>query len=216
MSRRNFDRKSRPSRRARSEMSLGGIGRSPRNPPMFRSNLIFSHKFRFSASAAFSAGISAPDVIACCGGIATTVAAITCWANSVRLKRIAVWAAPSTLGASATVSVNWIGNQNTPNTEVSDTSLSTAQNAHVSCVPPANSIASFWMNTASADLLFTLVVPQGGIVDLDLEIVLADQNSPPDVVVVATAVIGRTYYLALDQATAGTHVLVPVSLATTF
>lgn len=63
--------------------------------------------------------------------------------------------------------------------------------------------------------MFQLGVPAGSIVDLVLDLVLADlpSTTTPVTTAVATATIGVTYYLALDGPS--TNDLVPVSLFTT-
>ncbi len=191
--------------------------RSRVNPPMFRSNLVFSHKFRFEASAAFNGLITSTSILGACGGIGTvTNTTIALWTTSVKVRSVELWAAPAALGAGATVSINWFGANNSPNLEVSDTSLSTAFNAHVISKPPPSSTASFWQRAAVSTNMFTLVVPTGAVVDLEVDMVMADQDVALATAAPATAVVGTVYYLALDFVSLATHVLVPVSLATTF
>ncbi len=143
----------------------------------------------------------------------TTVA---CWTTALKVRSVELWAAPAALGAGATVSVNWFGASNSPNLEVSDTSLSTSTNAHIRSMPPVNSTASFWQRASVSTNMFTLVLPAGGICDLEVDMILADQDVALVTGAVATAVVGTVYYLALDHIALATHVLVPVSLATTF
>jgi hypothetical protein len=132
--------------------------------------------------------------------------------ESFRIRRIEVWAAPASQGANSTVSLDWVGFNNSPNIEASDTTLSVTKNAHIVTTPPQNSLCHFWQkNTGTA--LFKLVCPINSIVDLTVDQVLSDQEVALETEGVATATLGLIYYLALDGP--ATNVLVPVSLNTT-
>ncbi len=189
--------------------NLGGS----QNPPQFVSNIRNSHKFRFVASAAYNSQVSDTAILgvpgAVCTVVNTTAAMMT---QCFRIKKIEVWAAPAAQGSSATVSLDWIGLANSPNLEVSDTTLSVARNAHIIAVPPINSLAHFW-NRGSNTAMFTLVCPINSIIDVTLEYILDDVGTLTTVGVV-TGVLNTLYYLPLDGVT--THLLTPVSLQSTF
>lgn len=188
------------------------------NPPMFRSNIVHRHKFRFAASAAFTKTLTGNAMLGAAGCMGTVVnTSVVLFHTAVKVRSIEMWATPAALGGTATVSVNWLGGNNSPNIEVSDTTLSTATNAHVLAIPPVSSLAKFWQNVNVAPInICTLVGPAGTIVDVDCDLILGDQDATLLVVAVATAALGQIYYLALDEADSSTHILVPVSLASTF
>jgi len=184
------------------------------NPPQFSSNVRLAHKFRFTASSAFGAYITDTQVLGVCGSICTvTNSTVALFAESIRIKKIEIWAAPASQGANSTCSVDWVGFGNSPNIQASDTTLSVSKNAHVVTSPPPNSLCHFWQK-ATGTGLFSLTCPINSIVDLSLDIILADQEVAISTATVATGVLGHIYYMYLDGTT--THLLVPVSLNTTF
>jgi len=210
---RKRSRKAKPLRAARGNAQLRNV-----NPPMINSNVRTSHKFRFIASGTVTNQLVTSNALL---GIAGTIGTVTnstvalCY-ESVRLKFVEVWAPPAAQGGSATVSVEWIGSANSPSIEVSDTTISVSHNAHIKCAPPKSSLASFWQISDNNATMFTLNCPTGSVVDVSIELMFVDRSA-----VVATqaglttVAIGKVYFLALDTATL-THVLVPVSLNTTF
>jgi len=185
------------------------------NPPQMESNLKLVHKFRFQASGAESNfAITDSSVIGALGGICTTAnSSVTVFAQSFRIKRIEMWAPPASQGSAATVSVEWFGFGNSPNIEHTDTTLSVSKNAHIASSPPSSSLAAFWQKGTSTNL-FILNFPANTIIDLIVEIMMADQETALETVAVTTGTLGHIYYLALDQQL-GSHILVPVSLNTT-
>jgi hypothetical protein len=184
------------------------------NPPQLNTNVRVSHKYRFTATAAQNGAITDSQLLGVCGGLCTVVnSVVTLMAESAKIRKVEVWSAPSAQGSNSTCSVDWVGYQNSPNIEESDTTLSVAKNAHVVCSPPKSSLAAFWQK-ATGTALFTLVCPANSIVDITLDYILSDQEATLTSVAVATGVLGHIYYLALDGTT--THNLVPVSLNTTF
>jgi hypothetical protein len=100
--------------------------------------------------------------------------------------------------------------------EVSDTSVSVMKPAHIVAIPPQSSLASFWQSPGIANnQLFNIVAPTGSIIDVHLSLILQDDDNGSAITgTVATAVIGTTYYLAMDNV--ATHIYTPVSLTTTF
>ncbi len=184
------------------------------SPIQFESNVRSHHRYRFVATAGATVSITDTALLGAAGTMCTTANAfVQSFFQSVKIKRIEIWGAPSAQGAASTVSVEWFGFGNSPNVEFSDTTLSVTKNAHVSCTPPAMSLASFWQKATGTNL-FTLVVGTNSIVDIVLDTILSDEETVPTAIAVATGVVGHVYYLALDNATG--HNLVPVSLNTTF
>lgn len=156
--------------------------------------------------------ISNNDVLLAAGGICTSAnSTITAIFASFRVRSIEMWGAVG--AAPATISVNWNG---TPvfvsNSESSDTSVSPSYPPYVHAVPPTQSNAHFWQ-TASTNTLFSVVVVNSTVVDLDLELIMSDNQDVDTVTSVATATLGAQYFMALDGA--ASNVLVPQSLNTT-
>jgi hypothetical protein len=143
-----------------------------------------------------------------------TVALTTCTSffGSVKVNRISIWAPPASQGASATVSVNWYGYANSPNREVSDTTISTSKPAHVVSTPPTGSLASFWQ-TVGTNTIFSIVAPTGAIIDITLSLILSDDENTLPATTTAGGTLGVNYYLSLDPNV--THRFTPVSLTTT-
>jgi hypothetical protein len=185
------------------------------NPPQMESNLRLNHKFRFQASTAESNfAITDSTIIGALGGICTVAnSTVTVLAQSFRIKSLEMWAPPASQGSAATVSVEWFGFNNSPNIEHTDTTLSVAKNAHVKSAPPSSSLAAFWQK-GTGSTLFVLNFGANTIIDLVVEIMVADQETALETVAVTSATLGHIYFLALDQQ-AGSHILVPVSLNTT-
>jgi len=109
--------------------------------------------------------------------------------------------------------VEWIGSSNSPNREFSDTSVSVATPAMVSCSAPPQSLAAFWQLASGNTALCTLVAPVGSIIDVSLSLILLDDDVSAPSVAVATGILSYIYYLALDGPS--TNRYTPVSLTTT-
>jgi hypothetical protein len=201
-------------------------GRNPQKtnankPPQIQSNVRVSHKYRFTSTSATPTIIHVGDLLGAAGTIGIVLNSLVATiANGVQLKSVEVWTPPASQGASATCSVSWEGALNAISSEVSDTTMSVATPAHIRAIPPANSQAKFWQNISSiSTALFTLIAPPGSVIDVVMNLVLNDDDDPTASFfspTVATAQLGRMYYLALDTAQTGTHIYPPVSLTTTF
>jgi len=182
-------------------------------PPQIKSNVMFKHKFRFVSTSATATSITPTSLLGAAGTVCYAVNANVAAINaSVKLNRISMWSPPSAQGSSVTCSVDWIGSANSPNQEISDTSVSVAQPAYLSTSPPNQSIASFW-HVSSDAAICTLVAPVGTIIDVDLDLVLQDDDLSAVVIAVAVGAAGVQYFLSLDPN--ATHRYIPVSLTTT-
>jgi hypothetical protein len=190
--------------------------------PQFRSNISFSYTYRFVATAGATSVITGANIAGAIGGIGTTAnSTVTLFSNSFKIKRIKMWAPPPTQGSSATVSCEFgqatgsVVNQT--ELEYSDTSINPSCPAYITMRPPKSSQSSFWqfpIGGGNASLL-TLTYPIGTVIDLTVDVILADDNANRlQASSLVTVVLGNIYYLALDGP--GPHNLVPVSLNTTF
>lgn len=183
-------------------------------PSQVESNVRVKHQYRFLATNAFNGSITDTSVIMSLGGIVTaTNTTLTGWAAAYKIKSVEVFAAPPAQGQSATVSVEWFGFQNSPNLEYSDTSVSTAKNAHIRSAPPKESLCAFWQKYTGTNL-FKIICPANSIVTLNVDYLLSDGDAAPAQLAIASGALGNIFYLALDNATG--HDLVPIAMTTTF
>lgn len=199
--------------RQKSRKQQGTARRSVATVPQISSNVMKSHVFRFVATSAFSGNITQTQIGGASGTIATVTNSTVAYINETfKVRRLRIWTPPASQGAAATCSINWIGGSFAPNKEISDTSVSVAVPAHVDSRPPPNSSGAFWQNMAGSTAIFTLVCPAGSIIDLHIDYIEGDDEGVNSAAV-AAAVLGHTYYLALDGP--ASNLLVPVSLTTT-
>ncbi len=182
------------------------------DPPQIKSNIVLKHKYRFRATAAFTGSITNTRIAGALGGMATTIVGVSLLPESFRIRKVELWAPPPSQGAASTISLEWLGSANSPSLEVSDTTVSVSRPAHIVTKPPVQALSSFWQQP-SGTVAFTLNVPTGTIIDLTVDWIISDSAAAAGVIVVAAAVIGEVYYLALDHGVS--DLLVPVSLTTT-
>jgi hypothetical protein len=182
-------------------------------PPQIRSNVELRHRFRYVSTNSTQTGITPTSLLLAAGSVCTVAnTTVTSFQGSVKVNRVEMWSPPSAQGSATTCSVEWVGYQNSPNREVSDTSVSVAQPAYVVSGPPASSLAAFWQ-VASATVLFYLVAPIGTIIDVHLSTILTDDDVASATVGVAAGTLGASYFMSLDPN--ATHRYTPVSLIST-
>jgi len=182
-------------------------------PGQLKTNIMKRHKFRFLATSLFSGVLTSSQILGTAGGVCTVANTSLALKNySMKVDQIEIWTPPSAQGSGATCSVEWIGSNNSPNEEVSDTTVSVSKPAHLRSRPPARAIAGFWFVAATNTSVMTIVAPAGSIIDLTLSLIEFDGETPV-LRTVATGVLSQVYYLALDHGTS--DLLVPVSLQTT-
>jgi len=193
---------------------MPGAARMPQTPPQIRANVELIHRYRFTSTSATPTALTGNSLLCAAGAMGTnTNAFVTSLFNTCRIASIEIWTPPASQGAAATCSVDWVGYNNAPNREYSDTTVSVSTPAHVRTSPPPLSLASFWLNNA-VGAVCTLVAPVGSIIDCTLNLILSDDDEASQTVVaVATAVVGTSYYMSLDPN--ATHRYTPVSLVTT-
>ncbi len=196
--------------------ATGPKGALKLHPPQIRANVELTHRYRFTSSSGTAKTITDSLLMGAAGALATSTTVGAPLYQAVKLKRVSIWTPPASQGAAASCSILWApGNivSGGRGTEVSDTTVSVAEPAHVTSVPPRGSVASFWQNGNTGQALMQLVAPSGSIIDVELQLVLADgaaSLATPLVLVGATA--GAVYYGALDNTTKASAVYLPVSL----
>lgn len=140
--------------------------------------------------------------------------------SGVKLNHVQMWAVAGT-GANdygtTTCSVFWSSNYG-PTNEVSD-SGNAFRTATVTTSPPKQSLASFWSLAGSneTEVLCTITCPIGTIIDINVDLVLEDGETPVSITSTQTGVLGQLYAGYLDFAAgAGAPALQPVSLGALF
>jgi hypothetical protein len=184
---------------------------SSHRPPQIKSNIIFGHRYRFTSTGAASIPITVALLRGVGGVVATSATTGTPIAFSVKVRSVEIWTPPASQGASATCSLEWSSGStldSTSTVEISDTTMSTAEPAHLRTSPPKTSLASFWQHIG-ADQLFVITAPAGSVVDVSVQFIQNDNEASPTVVTLAGATTGNMYYMPLDG-----HggVMAPVSL----
>jgi len=206
-----------PPKKGGSKRNKSGLVRSltvAYRPPMFKPNILLTHKYRFTSTALFSGPITGKQILGSLGTVCTfanTNVRTIC--SAFRIIKIEAWATPATLGTPISVSINWAGGQYDPPIQISDTSSSN-EPAHFKVTPPPHTSLSFWQTPIVTDLtMFNLNIAAGTILDLTVESLIADESNGLSVTV-ATGTLGAPYYLYLDGG--ATHLLLPTGLVSTF
>lgn len=187
-------------------------------PPPIETTMKQRHRFRFYASAAVSGASITPQILAgVAGGICTvTNSTITCWASSLRCRRITIWpAVGSAAGVGTSADITWAADGtlfSKDEYKVDALPQGITIDRPVSSVPPAGTLGKFWQAPSGTNTLATISAPSGSIVDIWVEFTLSNQNSSTSLTV-ATAVLGTIYYLSADGP--GANKLVPLGLPTT-
>jgi hypothetical protein len=186
-------------------------------PRQIRSNIIVSHRFRYTSTSGNPVTITQTNLLSACGVVGLVVnSTVNCIASTVRLREIEIWTPPAAQGSAATCSAQFSTSTGAESIEeVSDTTVSTAVPAHIKFRPSRTCIASFWDSPATGNTtpVLILTAPAGSIVDCLLDFILTDTFATPNVIGVVTDVVGTLYWLALDGPVS--NQLIPTSLRTT-
>ncbi len=191
-------------------MRLGRVERLA--PQQFRANPEVTRRYRFVSSASTARALTASTLCGAAGVVADTATTGQPIFQSVRVNQIEIWTPTASQGSAITCSVLWAQTTQSQPREVSDTTNSVTQPAHVLTSPPPGSLAGFWSPRSSSTTLCTLVAPAGSIIDVWLSLVAGDgvQTSTQQTLVGAT--VGGVYYGGADSQTAATAIYQPVSL----
>ncbi len=185
---------------------------SRNNIPALKTNIIYRHTYRFSSGSAVTRDISPRNILLASSVFCTGGTQFTALNNSFRLRNIKIWSAATTVGAVSNASVLWFGANNSPPIEISDSSVSTAQSLFINTAPPPTSLAKFWQ-VDSTTKLFTIQVPAGAIIDVELDMILADTGFINlTYTMTGSGVTSALYYAYLDVDQGASATLVPVSL----
>ncbi len=151
-------------------------------PPPYSSHPLFQMKLRYVAGA-----VEVKDADVVTGNSLLNlwfVASGTTSANglicAIQLMSVQVWGV-SLSGSSSMqeVAVTWLGDR-VPYRRIADAG-DQFNKPHVSCRPPKESLASFWLNTNTASVqrsnLFSLEAPAGSICDITVRFQIVDPSS---------------------------------------
>lgn len=127
--------------------------------------------------------------------------------SSVKLTRIRIWSAAlvgtATAGTVALSSLQWAGQSSRPRT-ITSTSMGVTV-GHLDSRPPTDSQASFWSNDnyLETDILFTLDVNSGDVIQLDVVCCLQNgvtaQFTAGSITTTSTLATGKVYQPTLDH-----------------
>lgn len=191
----------------------GNSGRGSQLPPQFKSDVVIKHRFRYQSNGASAAvNITRKDLLNCLFMSSNGLGQNYRLCAAARLKRVEIWGmggSSNVANATTTISAKW-HSQYAPSTEISDTGT-IYKMAHLSTSPPAQSLAGFWSLTGNneTEVLLTLQIDQGYIVDLWLDLVLNDGEAAVLNNTTATGATGVTYEGYADASS--TKLLFPVS-----
>ncbi len=200
-------------------MSRAATGRIPQ----LATNVVLRHKYRFTlvtgdnTPAKFNVDQLQLLLTAGSAGTSTgTSGTVQSMFEAVRIVSVEAWncgVPGNTYPVSTTIALSWLGAYGS-STEVSDTTMSVAEPAHIHARPPPRSSAAFWTPAGASVPLFSLTASSGAVVDIDLELVLSDTTStgivPPTYSSGGPTVIGTVYYVVIPST--GSASLEPVAL----
>ena len=169
------------------------------HPPQLNANVILKHRYRFISTDGTATAIGAGDLLNAAGSL-VVVANTTARSlfKSVKIEEVEIWTPPASQGSAATCSILWSSSSAAAPTslEVSDTTVSVAEPAHVRARPPARSSPSFWMDVNS-DSPFTITAPSGSVIDVTLTLVVLD-GAAGGTWTIASGTLGQVVYAPLD------------------
>ncbi len=172
---------------------------------------------RFQATSALSSAVVNVSDLLDLMCVATAANAAYGIPVSVKLRKIEMWAPPSSTGAAVTVSIEdaaeGVGIA-APSRVASDTTMGMTRPAHVLWRPSMQSVLSKWIdNSGGLAQLLLLTGPTGTTIDVHLSWTLQDGETPAAVAaVVAGATVGRLYVRSLNSS--GGNNIAPVSFPT--
>lgn len=187
------------------------------HPPQFDAAVEVRKTFRYKATGAGTdVSITAAGLLDGLCMAATTTSAYRLLV-ALKIEKVEMWGPMASDLVPVTVSCEYNTDASTgfgQRTSLwSDTSMGSADPAHVIARPPSQSLASMWQSRAGASQLCLLNFPVNTLVDITLSVVLQNGESPLAVTqAVAGATVGKVYLRALDVN--GSGLLVPVSYPT--
>lgn len=187
-------------------------------PPPFNATVVTHKRLRFEASSASPAGgtlISGEDLFDLFCMATSAIAAYQLY-SAIRVRNIHIWGPMPASLAPVTCSIEYLSTGSflgQPAKIRSDTSMGSTKAAYVTYKPPAKSLLENWVPAQTGTPLISLVFPANSVIDIELDLVLQNGESPVAVgAAVAGATVGKIYVRALDSN--GSGLLPPVSYPT--
>jgi hypothetical protein len=196
------------------------VGKQLMGPPALESVTSLKRWYRFTATNTNAATmpVTVGNLLSAMGCLAATTSSVVSMCSSVRIFGIRAWTSPeiATGAATTSLSVFWsnASDINSPDEEKVNSVIPFVTGmGYLSERPPKSSLSSFWWNSnTTSQQLFSLIVPPGSIIDVQLAGRLSNNFGTTATSVAAVASVGKAYYLPLDGVT--NHFLQPVGLAT--
>jgi len=167
-------------------------------PDAFLAQSVRTIRLRFlGANLLNLANVLFTELAAMCGCIATSTTASVLWAQFFRLRRVRAWSPVATAGTPVTIKLVWISDSGifeSPNVQVSDTSVSFDHPAHIDTRPPRGSVQDKWHRGDDTELAFTLSCPVGTVLDLDFEYVMNDNLNAFAGPAISGGALGRMFH----------------------
>jgi hypothetical protein len=185
------------------------------NPRPFESTLTISKTFRFvQTGGAGTSNIGVKDIQDLLVMAATTVSAYRL-TTAFNIKRVSMWGPMAEDLIPVTVSLQWQPDTGSsfggPARIVSDTSMGSNRAAKIQSTPPRESFQSRWLSyDVLNDPLFEIIYPANAILDIQLQMVMQNAQTPvASAYPISGAIAGQIYVRPLDGAALGTWI--PVS-----
>lgn len=183
-------------------------------PPQFASNVVFKHRFRFGATGTSNTvSVKRSDLLGLLFSNRSGSTSNSRIVAAAKLNRVEAWGTggdSDSVSAVTIISLEW-RSANAPTLELSDTG-SPYRPPHLITSPPSHSLAGFWSLTGTneSEELFIMRVIAGTTVDIWVDMVLFDGETPVAVTTTASGTVGQLYAGFLDASS--TKLLQPVSL----
>ncbi len=173
------------------------------SPPSFISTPSIQHTFRFVASTSGTYTVTK----ACLLNLLQTAASSSTSYRviyALKLKYVEVWAPTTSSFSSQSVQLEWTGEEYSPSSIISDSSVN-LKAAHVRSRPPRSSSLQFWISNLSDGSIpvFLLTVPAQAVIDVRVTCMLLDDEAPIAGDSPSMATVGKLYYNYLDGRTSG-------------
>ncbi len=192
---------------------------TPNHPRQLDTNLRFKHTFRFTTTSSITGQQITVGDLAASAGVLNVASAMTNYllAASLKLHRVEIWTPAISTGAyiAGSCTILFQGGNNSSLVEKNDISVSLSEPAHVCTSPPPRSNAAYWqqVNGTTGTNLFAITCGAGSIIDVTIEWIQLDGQTPTSFTSTNAGVIGQVYYLGLDRFSGGTN-WTPIGLNT--
>lgn len=170
--------------------------------PQHKSNITFTHTYRFVSSSATQTSVTLSEVIGIAGAYYYAANGYKCVADAVKIHKIEAW---TDAVVTNEVDIQWYsGLEFIQPVTLQDTCQSTAAPAHILMRPPRGVFSQWLSSSVTNPTLFALRSSVGTVVDVTCShsfYVSEGLGSPVVVSTTASGAVGTFYYLPLDGTT---------------